>query len=114
MLARIQEWPHGHGRAEAAPKLGAARGRGWSDDGCGARRVVLVAIALSVLACSRIDPGISREKAEAILRAFDFTDIELQPSPEGWSGTAVPASGGYRIQATLPDGVLKPFRSYSR
>ena len=47
-----------------------------------ARRVVLVAIALSVLACSRTDPGISREKAEAILRAFDFTDIELQPSPE--------------------------------
>ncbi len=45
-----------------------------------ARRVVLVAIALSVLACSRTDPGISREKAEAILRAFDFTDI--QPSPE--------------------------------
>ena len=65
--------------------------------------------ALSVLACSRIDPGISHEKAEAILRAFDFTDIELPPSPEGWSGTAVPASGGYRIRATLPDGVLKPF-----
>ena len=51
-----------------------------------ARRVVLVAIALSVSACSRTDPGISREKAvvsmAAILRAFDFTDIELQPSPE--------------------------------
>jgi hypothetical protein len=30
--------------------------------------MVLVAIALSVLACSRTDPGISREKAEAILR----------------------------------------------
>jgi hypothetical protein len=44
--------------------------------------MVLVAIALSVLACSRTDPGISREKAEAILRAFDFADIELQPSPE--------------------------------
>ena len=65
-----------------------------------ARRVVLVAIALSVLACSRTDPGISREKAEAILRAFDFTDIQLQPSPEGWSGTAVPASGGYRLGVT--------------
>jgi hypothetical protein len=34
-----------------------------------ARRVVLVAVALSVLACSRTDPGISREGAEAILRA---------------------------------------------
>jgi hypothetical protein len=65
------------------------------------RRGVLVAIAFSVLACSRTDPGISREKAEAILRAFDFTDIELQPSPEGWSGTAIPASGGYRIRATV-------------
>ena len=32
------------------------------------------AVALSVLACSRTDPGISREKAEAILRAFDFTE----------------------------------------
>ena len=38
-----------------------------------ARRMVLVAIALSVLACSRTDPGISREKAEAILRAFDLS-----------------------------------------
>ena len=67
------------------------------------RRVVLVAvaIALSVLASSRPDPGISREKAEAILRAYDFTDIQLQPSPAGWSGTAIPASGGYRIQATI-------------
>ena len=62
-------------------------------------------------ACSRTDPGISREKAEAILRAFDFTDftdIELQPSPEGWSGTAVPASGGYRIRATVDrQGVMQ-------
>jgi hypothetical protein len=73
-----------------------------------ARRVVLVAIALSVLACSRIDPGISHEKADAILRAFDFTDIELQPSPEGWSGTVVPASGGYRIRATVDrQGVMQ-------
>ena len=45
--------------------------------------------------------GISHEKAEVILRAYDFTDIELQPSPEGWTGTATPASGGYRIQATV-------------
>jgi hypothetical protein len=76
-----------------------------------ARRVVLVAaaIALSVLACSRrTDPGISREKAEAILRAYDFTDIQLQPSPAGWSGTAIPASGGYRIQATVDrQGVMQ-------
>ena len=64
------------------------------------RRVVLVAvaIALSVLACSRTDPGISREKAEVILRAY----------PAGWSGTAVPASGGYRIQATVDrQGVMQ-------
>ena len=65
------------------------------------RRVVLAAVALSVLACSRTDPGISREKAEGILRAYDLTDIQLQPSPEGWSGTAVPARGGYRMQATV-------------
>jgi hypothetical protein len=85
---------------------GLERRRMWDS----VRRVVLVAvaIALSVLACSRTDPGISREKAEAILRAFDFTDIELQPSPEGWSGTAVPASGGYRIRATVDrQGVMQ-------
>ena len=65
-------------------------------------------VALSVLACSRTDPGISREKAEAILRAFDLTDIQLQPSPEGWSGTAIPASGGYRIRATVDrQGVMQ-------
>ena len=76
------------------------------------RRVVLVAVAIAlsvlVLACSRPDPGISREKAEAILRAYDFTDIQLQPSPAGWSGTAIPASGGYRIQATIDrQGVMQ-------
>ena len=101
-------------RREAAPKPRAGPREGLERRRMWARRVVLVPIALSVLACSRIDPGISHEKAEAILRAFDFTDIELPPSPEGWSGTAVPASGGYRIRATLPDGVLKPFRSYLR
>jgi hypothetical protein len=46
------------------------------------------------VACSHgpVDPGISREKAEAVLKAFDYTDIVLQADPNGWSGTAVPAS----------------------
>ena len=72
------------------------------------RRVVLVAIALSVLACSRTDPGISREKAEAALRAYDYAEIELQAAPDGWSGTAVPASGGYRMNVTVDrNGVMQ-------
>ena len=44
--------------------------------------MVLVAIALSVLTSSGTNPEMSREKAEAILRGSDFTDVELQPSPE--------------------------------
>jgi hypothetical protein len=65
------------------------------------RRVVLVATALSVLACSRTDPGISREKAAAVLKAYDYTEIELQAAPDGWTGTAIPASGGYRMRVTV-------------
>ena len=112
--ARARARARAHFAVASAPRPdGVSRRRGQSRI-TGGWRVEGVPIALSVLACSRIDPGISHEKAEAILRAFDFTDIELPPSPEGWSGTAVPASGGYRIRATLPDGVLKPFRSYLR
>jgi hypothetical protein len=53
-----------------------------------------VFFALIVVACSHhVDPGISRsEKAEAVLRAFDYTDIALQADPNGWSGTAIPAA----------------------
>jgi hypothetical protein len=60
-----------------------------------------VGVALTVLACNRVDLGISREKAEAILKAHDYTEIELQADPNGWSGTAIPASGGYRMRATV-------------
>ena len=59
-------------------------------------------LALVGLACSsRGDPGISREKAEAVLRGYDFTDISLQPSSEGWTGTTVPRGGGYRMKVTV-------------
>jgi hypothetical protein len=56
---------------------------------------------LVLAACSHTDPGISREKAEAVLKAYDYTDIELQADPSGWSGTAIPASGGYRMSVTI-------------
>jgi hypothetical protein len=61
-----------------------------------------------VLACSRSDPGISREHAEAVLRGFDFTDLALQPTPAGWTGTAVPQDGGYRMRVTVDrQGVMQ-------
>jgi len=58
-------------------------------------------LCLVVLACSRVDPGIGQEKAEAVMRSFDFTDLSLQPSPAGWTGTAVPQGGGYRMRVTV-------------
>jgi hypothetical protein len=58
-------------------------------------------LVLTLTACSRTDPGISREKAEAVLKAYDYTEIELQAAPDGWSGTAIPASGGYRMSITV-------------
>jgi hypothetical protein len=61
----------------------------------------LVAVLLALGACGRPDPGLSREKAEAVLKAYDYTEIELQAAPDGWSGTAVPASGGYRMNVTV-------------
>ncbi|HET7883232.1 MAG TPA: hypothetical protein VFL55_20265 [Acetobacteraceae bacterium] len=70
------------------------------------RTVVL--LALVVGGCGRGDPGISREKAEAVLTAYHYTDISLQASSNGWSGTAIPASGGYRMNVTVDrDGVLQ-------
>jgi hypothetical protein len=74
----------------------------------GAAMRVVVLIALAAFGCSRADPGISREKAEAVLKAYDYTDIELQAASSGWSGTAIPASGGYRMSATVDrNGILQ-------
>ena len=74
------------------------------DDVCGLaiqRQIALLVLALTLTACSRTDPGISREKAEAVLKVYDYTEIELQAAPDGWSGTAIPASGGYRMSVTV-------------
>jgi len=63
---------------------------------------------LALGACDRDNPGISREKAEAVLKAYDYTDIELQADPDGWSGTAVPMRGGYRMSVTIDrNGVMQ-------
>jgi hypothetical protein len=68
----------------------------------------MLLLALAVLACSRADPGISVEHAEAVLRGFDFTNLSLQPTPNGWTGTAVPQGGGYRMRVTVdPQRVMK-------
>ena len=65
-------------------------------------------LAFVVLACSRADPGISREHPEAVLRSFDFTNLSLQPTPNGWTGTAVPQGGGYRMRVTVDrQGVMQ-------
>jgi hypothetical protein len=67
-----------------------------------------VLLSLLVLACNRADPGISRERAEAVLRSFDYTGISLQPTREGWTGTARPQAGGYRMRVTVDQqGVMQ-------
>ena len=63
------------------------------------RKVLL--LALAVQACSSADPGISREKAEAVLRSFNLNVLSLQPTPDGWTGAVVPQRGGYRMQVTV-------------
>ena len=71
----------------------------------------IVPLALIAMACSHADPGISREKAEAALQAYDYVDISLQATPNGWSGRAIPARGGYWMDVTVDrNGVidLKP------
>ena len=65
------------------------------------RQTALLVLALTLTACSRTDPGISREKAEAVLKNYDYTEIALQAASDGWSGTAVTASGGYRMSVTV-------------
>jgi hypothetical protein len=70
------------------------------------REVLL--LPLIILACSRADPGISREKAEAVLGSFNLTALSLQPTPAGWTGTARPQGGGYRMSVTVDrQGVMQ-------
>ena len=70
------------------------------------REVLL--LPLIILACSRADPGISREKAEAVLRSFNLADLSLQPTSVGWTGTARPQGGGYRMSVTVDrQGVMQ-------
>ena len=76
------------------------------DDVCGLAiqrqtALLVLVLALTLAACSRADPGISREKAEAVLKVYDYTEIALQAAPDGWSGTAIPASGGYWMSVTV-------------
>jgi hypothetical protein len=67
----------------------------------------IVPFVLIAMACSHADPGISREKAEAVLKAYDYTDIQLQATPNGWSGRAIPARGGYWLNVTVDrNGVM--------
>ena len=81
------------------------------DDVCGLaiqRQIALLVLALTLTACSRTDPGISREKAEAVLKVYDYTEIALQAAPDGWSGTAIPASDGYWMSVMVDqNGMLR-------
>jgi len=70
--------------------------------------LVTVLTLLVLGACDRTDPEISREKAEAVLKAYDYTGIALQADSNGWSGTAVPKRGGYRMDVTIDrNGVMQ-------
>ena len=72
------------------------------------RQIAPLVLALTFTACSRTDPGISREKAEAVLKAYDYIEIELQAAPDGWSGTALSASGGYRLSVKVDrNGIMQ-------
>jgi hypothetical protein len=59
-------------------------------------RVVLWAIILA--GCARPDPGISREKAENILRGFGMQNINVGATLDGWIGTADHGPGTYTIR----------------
>ena len=61
----------------------------------------MLLLTLAVQACSPADPGISREKAEAVLQSVNLNVLSLQPTPEGWTGVVVPERGGYRMRVTV-------------
>jgi hypothetical protein len=69
---------------------------------------MVVLLAVAAFGCGRADPGISCDKAEAVLKAYNYDDIEFQAASNGWSGTAIPAGGGYRMSVAVDrDGVLQ-------
>ena len=57
-------------------------------------------VSIVVVACSRADPGISREKPKR-LGSFNLADLSLQLTPARWTGTARPQGGGYRMSVTV-------------
>ncbi len=68
-------------------------------------RVVLWVIILA--GCTRPDPGISREKAESILRGFGMQDINIGAEPDGWIGTADYGPDTYSFKVKVDrDGVI--------
>jgi hypothetical protein len=55
-----------------------------------------------LVGCSTPNPGISRERAEAILRGTNLTEnINIGPDPRGWAGTARFAGGGYTMRVVV-------------
>ena len=54
-----------------------------------------------LVGCHRSDPGISKEKAEAILHGFGFVNFDLGPTPDGWLGSADRGSDTYRIRVSV-------------
>jgi len=60
------------------------------DDACGLaiqRQTALFVLTLTLTACSRIDPGISREKAEAVLKVYDYLRSWTSKNCARWQRT---------------------------
>jgi hypothetical protein len=72
---------------------------------------------VTLVGCQRSDPGISRERAEAILRGFGFVNINLGPTIDGWTGFADRGRNTYRMVVHVDnDGGfrIRPARRFRR
>jgi len=61
----------------------------------------VLCVLILIVACALPDTGISREKAENILRGFGLQDIDLSPTSDGWIGTADYEPNTYRLRAKV-------------
>jgi hypothetical protein len=69
---------------------------------------LLLACLVALVGCHRPDPGISKEKAEAVLHEYHYVDIDIGPTSDGWEGLADQGPNTYQIQVHINrDGALE-------
>lgn len=62
---------------------------------------MLLCLLVVIAGCSHPNPGISEERAKAIIAGLGFQDIRLSPEPDDWLVTGNNGPNTYRMKARV-------------